>query len=54
MKIIVVEDNVDLLQEMMFMLQHYGHSVRGRVGTGSPLLDWLPRTWPERRESGGA
>lgn len=29
MKIIVVEDNVDLLQEMMFMLQHYGHSVRG-------------------------
>lgn len=29
MRIIVVEDNVDLLQEMMFMLQHHGHAVRG-------------------------
>jgi DNA-binding response OmpR family regulator len=29
MKIVIVEDNIDLLQEMLFMLQHHGHSVRG-------------------------
>ena len=40
--------------EMVKLVMAYGHSVRGRVGTGSPLLDWLPRTWPERREPGRA
>ena len=29
MKIAVVEDNIDLLQEMVFMLQHHGHEARG-------------------------
>lgn len=29
MKIIIVEDNIDLLQEMMFMLERHGHDVRG-------------------------
>ncbi|WEN42081.1 Response regulator protein GraR [Thauera sp. GDN1] len=29
MKIVVLEDYVDLLQELVFMLQHAGHEVRG-------------------------
>lgn len=34
--------------EMVEVVMAYGHSVRGRVGANSPLLERLPRTWPTR------
>lgn len=46
MKIIVVEDNLDLLQELVFMLQHRGHKVRG-AATGAELDRHLANDLPD-------
>ena len=46
----IARGRVQVFQEaMVATVMAYGHSARGRLGADSPLLDLIPRTWPERR-----